>query len=210
MTSEHWDRRYAGSDRVWSAEPNVFVAREAADLPAGRALDLATGEGRNAVWLAERGWRVTAVDFSAAGLAKARREADGRGVAVDWIHADLLEYEPPARAFDLVVYAYLHLPAEERRAVLRRAADALAPGGTLLVVGHDLANVEHGWGGPQDPAVLFTPDDVVAELPGLEIERAERVIRHVVTDDDGEADAIDALVRARRPERPATGYGRPV
>lgn len=198
MTSEHWDRRYAEAELLWRAEPNEFLVREVADLAPGRALDLATGEGRNAIWLAEQGWRVTAVDFSAVGLDKARRIAERRGVQVDWVLADLLDYRPPAGAFDLILYLYVHLPAAERELVVGRAVGALAPAGTLLVVGHDLANLDGGWGGPSDPAVLYTPDAIAAELRGLVVERAERVTRHVVTG-EGEADAIDALVRARRP-----------
>jgi len=163
----------------------------------GRALDLACGAGRNAVWLAERGWTVTGVDFSDVALENARRLAAERGVEVEWVEGDLLEWRPSGE-FDLVAVLYLQLPAEERRAVLARAAAAVAPGGTLLVVGHDLQNLNGGHGGPKDPAVLFTPDDVAAELPGLEIEKAERVLRPVATE-DGEVQAIDALVRARRP-----------
>lgn len=85
-----WDQRYSGPDLVWGEAPNRFVAEELAALPPGRAIDLGTGEGRNAIWLAERGWRVTAVDFSAAGLAQAARLAADRGVSVDWVQADLL------------------------------------------------------------------------------------------------------------------------
>jgi hypothetical protein len=107
------------------------------------------------------------------------------------------EWQPDAAAFDLVAVLYLQLPADERRLVLGRAAEAVAPGGTLLVVGHDLQNLNGGHGGPEDPRVLFTPGDVSAELPDLEIEKAERVLRPVRTE-DGEVQAIDALVRARR------------
>lgn len=166
----------------------------------GQALDLGCGAGRNAVWLAERSWNVTAVDFSQAGLAKARRLAESRGVRVEWLLADLLDYRPPADAFDLVLVLYVHLPGEERRLVLGRAAAALAPGGTLLVVGHDLSNLSEGYGGPRNPEVLFTPEDLAPELPGLVIERAERV-RRPIPADGGEVEAIDALVRATRPAR---------
>jgi SAM-dependent methyltransferase len=140
---------------------------------------------------------VTAADFSDVALENARRLAGARGVEVEWVQTDLREWQPARRGFDLVVVLYLQLPRHERRAVLGHAADALAPGGTLLVVGHDLQNLNGGHGGPKDPRVLFTAQDVVAELPGLEVEKAERVLRPVVTD-DGEAQAIDALVRARR------------
>jgi SAM-dependent methyltransferase len=199
---EDWNRRYAETEFAWTAEPNRFLVAEAADLAPGRALDLACGEGRNAVWLAERGWRVTAVDFSDVGLATARRLGASRGVAVDWVLADLLEYRPERAAFDLVVILYLQLPAERRRVVLKRAAEAVAPGGTLLVVGHDLLNLTEGHGGPRNAAVLFTPADVVRELSGVEIERAERVRRSVALE-EAQVEAIDALVRARKPVRPS-------
>lgn len=128
MSSAEWDRRYAVSELVWTAEPNRFVAAEVADLPAGRALDLGCGEGRNAVWLAEHGWRVTGVDFSRVALDKARRLAESRGVEVDWVGADVLAYPAEPAVFDLVLVAYLQLSADERRRVVRAAAAALAPG----------------------------------------------------------------------------------
>jgi SAM-dependent methyltransferase len=193
---EDWDRRYAEPNLLWSAEPNRFLVAEAAGLPTGRALDLACGEGRNALWLAELGWSVTAVDYSSVAIAKARARAEREKRDVEFICEDLLVYEPETAAYDLVLVLYLQLPAGERRVVLERARAALAPGGTFLLVGHDLTNMTEGVGGPSDPSVLYTPDDIVAELPGLEVEKAERVVRDVV---DADRPAIDALVRARRP-----------
>jgi SAM-dependent methyltransferase len=195
---ESWNRRYADRELVWTAQPNRFLAAEAAGLPPGRALDLGAGEGRNAVWLAQQGWQVTAVDFSDAGLAKGERLAAERGVGVSWVVADLLEHVPSPLSFDLVVLLYLHLPAGERRAVHRRAAASVAPGGALLVVGHDSTNIAEGYGGPQDPRILFTPEEVAGDLAALQIERAERVRRSVASE-SGTVEAIDALVRARRP-----------
>ncbi|HSR26355.1 MAG TPA: class I SAM-dependent methyltransferase, partial [Candidatus Eisenbacteria bacterium] len=115
MDAGHWDERYAAKELVWSAEPNVFVAEATADLPAGRALDLAAGEGRNALWLAERGWRVTAVDFSQVALDRASALARERAIrppgSFATLRADLLDYVPPAQAYDLVLVVYLQLPA---------------------------------------------------------------------------------------------------
>jgi SAM-dependent methyltransferase len=193
---EDWNRKHHEGGILFGVEPNRFLVTEIAGLEPGSALDLACGAGRNAVWLAEQGWTVTAADFSGVALEKARRLAAERGVGVDWVEADLRRWRP-GRRFDLVAVLYLQLPPEERRMVLGRAADAVAHGGTLLVVGHDLQNLNGGHGGPTDPRVLFTPQDVVAELPGLVVEKAERVVRPVETE-DGEAQAIDALVRARR------------
>ena len=203
MDSQQWDERYSGAQFEWSMHPNQFAAAELAGLTPGRALDLAAGEGRNAVWLAERGWSVTAVDFSRVGLEKGRKLGAVRGVGpgqVDWVVADLSEYEPAREAFELVLIAYLQVTAALRARVLAGAAAALVPGGTLLVIGHDLANLTEGVGGPQSPDVLYTPEAITAELPGLRIVRAERV-RRTVERDGGQATAVDTLVRAERPAR---------
>lgn len=200
MDAESWDARYSGTELVWGAEPNRFVAGELADLPSGRALDVACGEGRNAIWLASRGWQVTGVDFSAAGLDRAVRLAARAGIAgrVSFQLGDVVSGPLPAGPFDAVVVAYLQLEERQRRAALRLAAAAVAPAGTLLVVGHDTANLTEGTGGPQDPRVLFSPEDVTADLaglPGLAVEKSERVRRPVPA---AGRDAIDALVRIRR------------
>jgi SAM-dependent methyltransferase len=198
MDQRAWDERYAGAELVWTAEANRFLVAEATDLAPGRAVDLAAGECRNAVWLAEQGWDVDAVDFSAVGLEKGTRLAEHRGVA-DRVHpivADLTTWTAPD-AYDLVLVAYLHLSAPTRDAVFTAAAAAVAPGGTLLVIGHDLANLDGGYGGPQDPAVLTTAPALVAALGDLTVVRAEPVERPVATP-DGERIAIDHVLRAVR------------
>lgn len=197
MDAAAWNERYAATELVWSAEPNQFVEQELADLQPGRALDLACGEGRNARWLAEGGWQVTAMDFSSVAVDKGRNLHD----AIDWQVGDALRAKLPEH-LDLVVVAYLQLVAEERTPVIRRAFQSLARGGTLLVVGHDSTNLTDGTGGPQDPRVLFTAEDVLADLQGLDLEtvRAERVARAVAPAGDGADDrtALDALVRVAR------------
>ena len=206
MDAADWDRRYAETDLVWSAAPNRFVEAELANLPPGRAVDLAAGEGRNALWLAARGWHVTAVDFSAAGLQKgqALQRRHGGGLRVDWVHADVLRYDPADGAFDLALLAYLQLPGDERRTAVRRAFGMLRDGGTLFVVAHDSTNLTEGTGGPQDPEVLYTAEDVLADLDGerFDVVRAERVSREVGPPDDAPAEpvrtAYDALVRLVR------------
>jgi len=194
---EDWDRKYASGDLLWGAKPNRVLVTEAAELAPGRALDLACGEGRNAVWLAERGWSVVAVDFSEVAIGKARSRAADAGVDVRFVCADLIELVPEPIAYDLVLVLFLQIPASERTLVLERAAKALAPGGTLLVLGHDTTNLTDGVGGPSDPSVLYTPDELVADLDGLEIERAERLLRDV---EDADRPAIDAFVRAQAPD----------
>ncbi len=193
-----WDARYAATESLWSFEPNRFLVGETAALAPGRALDLACGEGRNALWLAARGWQVTAVDFSGVALDRGRERAERDDLTLEWVQADVLQWAPPERGFDLVAILYLHLRGAELRPVLRRAADAVAPGGTLLVVAHDATNLADGHGGPQDPALLYTPADVTAAIAGLAVQRAERVRRPVATP-AGERTAIDSLVRAVRP-----------
>jgi SAM-dependent methyltransferase len=196
VDAQEWNRRYGDTELMWSAGPNRFVEAELADLPPGRAVDLAAGEGRNAIWLARRGWRVTAVDFSSVAIERGRRIADAAGVEVDWVVADALTWSPPG-GFDLVLVAYLQLEPADLDIALARAAAAVAPGGTLLVVGHDLSNLTEGVGGPQYPDRLYTADGVAAAITagGLKVTRAERVRRPV---DDREA--VDTLVRAVRPE----------
>jgi SAM-dependent methyltransferase len=199
MDASAWDERYAASELVWSAEPNRFVAEELAALSPGTAVDLAAGEGRNAIWLARRGWQVTAVDFSQVALDKGRTLA--ADTELSWVCADATTWRPAAPV-DLVVLAYLQLAADERRAAVRGAVSSLAPGGTFLLVAHDTTNLTEGTGGPQDPAVLFTAEDVLADLDGIDVEvqRAGRVARHLEPEHGGEAGrtAWDCLVRLVR------------
>lgn len=211
MDARAWDERYAASEMVWSAGPNQFVEAEVSGLSPGRALDLAAGEGRNAIWLAERGWEVTAVDFSLVGLDKGRqvlaRHPRGRDLHVDWVQADVLDYDAGPVGYDLVLVAYLQLPADEMHVACRGAFAALSVGGTFLLVAHDSTNLTDGTGGPRDPELLYTAEDVLAALDGerFEVVRAERVERRVPDEDpthrqSGEPGrtAYDALVRLVR------------
>jgi SAM-dependent methyltransferase len=196
--SDFWDERYRAMPSVWGAGPNRWVEQELGERPPGTAVDLACGEGRNAIWLAGRGWRVTGVEFSRVALEKAaaaERHATVDG-HIDWVEADATTYVAP-EPVDLVVICYLQLPAELRRSAVRCAAESLAPGGTLLVVGHDSRNLTDGTGGPQDASVLFTAADVAGDLDGtdLRVEKAEEVLRPVAS---AERPAIDALLRAVR------------
>ena len=201
MDRSDWNARYAATDLVWGSEPNRFVVAELEGrTPQGRALDLACGEGRNAIWLAAQGWRVTAVDFSEVAIERARKLAARRGVDIEWLREDLASYAPPEAAFQLVLIAYLQIPGAELRRVLARVAGALAPGGELLMIGHARRNLSEGVGGPRDPAVLWTPDEIDAALEALalSVERCEHVLRSVDTP-DGLQQEVDVLARARRP-----------
>jgi len=193
--AQEWDSRYAGSDRVWSAAPNAWVASTLRESFTGRALDLGTGEGRHAVWLAALGWQVTAVDFSAVGIDRGREGADDVGVTVDWVVSDVRTWQPPSGVtYDLVLVAYLHLEDD----VLERAAGWLAPGGALVVIGHALRNLSEGVGGPQDARLLHTDAEYRAASRGLVVEQLGEVIRHLP-----EGDAIDLVLVARRPSEEA-------
>lgn len=207
MDADDWDRRYAATELVWSATPNAFFAEAVEHLPPGRAIDLGCGEGRNAISLASRGWQVSAVDFSAVAVDKGRRLAERQGVEVDWQVQDLSSWSPPPAGFDLVAVVYVHFPEPARSRLLERSLGAVAPGGTWVWVGHDLDNLSRGHGGPQDPAVLATVDELAGALgDGWEVERAEQVLRTVTLEpghgggDDAPATAtaVDQLVIARR------------
>ena len=195
---EDWNARYAQQELVWSAEPNRLFAAEVAALSPGRALDLACGEGRNAVWLAEQGWRVTGVDFSDVALAKAAELAASRGVEAEWVVADVLDYEPERHG------------SRSRRGPLSaagagrdppRGADSGRRGraGRCARRPRPRHHEPHArLRGPKDASVLYTPEDIVPALGDLVVERAEAVERTVALP-DGEAVAIDAFVRAHRP-----------
>lgn len=133
-----WDERYSGDERMWSGEPNPQLVAEASRLTPGTALDVGCGEGGDVIWLARQGWRVTGADFSANGLARAARNAESAGVAdrTDWWQVDARTFAADGRSFDLVTTHFLHPPDAGMVEVTRRLAEAVAPGGHLLVVGH--------------------------------------------------------------------------
>lgn len=201
MDAEAWNERYAGQEPVWSLTPNVFVERELISLAPGTAVDLAAGEGRNAIWLAKLGWRVTAVDFAEAGLK--RGQALAEDLPIEWVCADVLTWTAPAPA-GLVVAAYLQLRQPERRAAVASAWRSLELGGTLLWVGHDSTNLTEGTGGPSDPAVLMTAEDILGDLDAISaayaVVRAGRVARIVQEGHEREESrtAWDCLVRVVR------------
>jgi SAM-dependent methyltransferase len=190
MRAADWDQRYTES-RQWSAEPNALVADLLADLPAGDAVDLAAGEGRHALWLAGRGWRVTAVDFSPVGLRRGRGQPGADRVR--WVTADVTTWTTDPAALDLVLVAYLHLPERDTVDLLTRAVGWLRPGGRLLVLGHDLANIEHGVGGPQEPAILYSVERLAPVAALLDVDRCEQVRRETPA-----GTALDTLLWGRR------------
>lgn len=193
MQAGDWDQRYAERQQ-WSIGPNALVEELLRGLPPGSAVDLAAGEGRHALWLADLGWQVTAVDFSGVGLARGRSQPGGE--RVEWVQADVLEWAAPPDSLDLVLVAYFHVLAADLAALLTRAVGWLRPGGRLLVLGHDVDNLTAGVGGPQEPGILLSVDRLapVAEL--LELDRLEQVRR-----DTPDGVALDTLLWGRRPAR---------
>lgn len=190
MNHLDWDARYSAEPALWGAEPNQFVRARLAALDPGVAVDLACGNGRNAVWLAGRGWRVTGVDNSSVALDQARARADGLDVPVEWVQADVLDWRSP-RPVDLALVAYLHLPLPDLIEVLAAAAAGLRPGGRLLYVGHARSNLARGVGGPSDPEVLAEIADLAAVVDGLQVVELAHVTRETDT-----GRAIDILLEA--------------
>ena len=190
MRAEDWDERYS-EQQQWSSGPNALVAELLAGLPPGDAVDLAAGEGRHALWLAGRGWQVTAVDFSGVGLGRGRGQPGAD--LVTWAHADVTRWSPEPASLDLVLVAYLHLPEADIIALLTRAVGWLRPGGRLLVLGHDVANLDAGVGGPQDPAILHSVDRLAPVAALLDVDRLEQVRRETPA-----GTALDTLLWGRR------------
>lgn len=197
VTSEDWDRAYAACELTFSIEPHPDVEAALGALPPGSALELGCGEGRHAIWLATRGWRVMAVDFSPVAVNRGRLIAAHHGVDVSWVVADLADHQP-VPPLDLVVILYLHIHPEALAAALGKAAAALAPGGTLFVLGWDRHNAAAGTGGPRPPEVLYALGELVAAVDGLQVSRAQRLPQV------GSPDAVDALLVAHRPSAEPT------
>ena len=204
MTANDWDARYRAKTTLWSGEPNPQLVAEASDLPPGRALDAPCGEGGDAIWLAQRGWIVTAVDFSRIALERAGSAAREVGADVnariEWRCEDLTSWDPPRAAFDLVSVQFLQIPKAEREAALHRAASAVAPRGSLLVVGHHPSDLQTPVRRPRDPENLFTPEDIITLLDPRtwEIVTSDVRPRTVELPNGGTAEVRDSVVHARR------------
>jgi SAM-dependent methyltransferase len=200
---EAWDERYRSRPQAWSGDPNPVLVTEVTDLTPGTALDAGAGEGGDAFWLAARGWKVTGTDISSVALDRAAARAGKLGLNINWVRSDL-SLEPAAGTFDLVTAHFLHLPQPSRHSLFSHLADAVAPGGTLLIVGHD----------PSDTGVLrphlaemgWTADEVADSLgAGWVIEVKESRPRQVSDEDGNEITIRDAVLRARRDSHAATG-----
>ena len=160
-----WEERYSSEEKVWSGDPNPQLVAEVARLTPGTALDVGCGEGGDVIWLAQQGWRVTGADFSATGLARAARHAAEAGVAdrTDWWQVDARTFDPAGRTFDLVASHFLHPPGGTMVEVTRRLAQAVAPGGHLLVVGH--APMEMPGMSEEKRRAMFLAADLLPAVP---------------------------------------------
>ena len=199
-----WERLYRSRDSLWSGNPNPQLVHEASDLTPGTALDVGCGEGADAIWLAERDWQVTATDISTVALARGAAHAAERGAAVarriDWLHADLTAWVPAEASYALVSAHFLHLLQEPREAIFRRLAAAVAPGGTLLIVGHHPSDLQTTARRFPQPERFFTAADVSALL---DLQHWDIVVsaarERSATDPEGRTITIhDAVLRARR------------
>jgi 2-polyprenyl-3-methyl-5-hydroxy-6-metoxy-1,4-benzoquinol methylase len=200
-----WEERYRAAQHLWSGRANDVLVGEVADLPPGRALDAGAGEGGDAVWLAERGWQVTALDLSQVAIDRGARAAADRGLAerITWRQADLSVDVPEQGAYDLVTAAFLHPPADVREKVVGSLAGAVAPGGTLLLVNHDPSDLALGIRHDARPEYFATAQELAALLDpaGWEVQVAEARPRTARghEDDGGHVHHVaDAVLRARR------------
>ena len=190
-----WNDAWAGHEDS-NPEPDGLLISETDGLTPGRALDIGCGIGANAIRLAEQGWQVTAVDFSPVAIEKAQQLAQSLGVAVDFLVDDATSVQPEGQ-FDLICTFYIQLPPAQRAAMLSNAAGLLAPGGTLIFVSHDKSKPPPGWT-EEDNLTLTTPFQIVAELPGLKIERASVMQNtkggHAAQPEDEDDEEADAEV----------------
>lgn len=204
MDATAWNKRYAEKDLIWSAEPNQLFASLIENLNPGRALDVGCGEGRNAIWLAEQGWQVDAVDFSSTAINKARQIAYRRNVAVNFRHEDICTTIVRKNYYDLVAVVFLHTSIEERVDWLTKVACGVANNGRFIYIGHDPLNIKKGVGGPQDVALLPECDEICNYLNGFDILQSEVHRRKIKVETEpghsraGDGTALDALVFAKQ------------
>jgi SAM-dependent methyltransferase len=199
---DYWEDRYAAPGLTWSGNPNPLLVTEAANLVPGRALDIGSGEGGDAQWLAAQGWDVTGVDIATNALDKARARveaADAVAAArIRWEQHDVTSWTPPALTFDLVSSQFMHLADPERGVLFRGLARAVAPGGTLLIVGHDGSNVESDGHRAHLTDLMFTVDDVVQAIAGEGVTVLVAETRERPGADHGSDHSSDVIVRAIR------------
>jgi SAM-dependent methyltransferase len=198
-----WDELYRSRSAVWSGNPNIHLVNEVSGLAPGTALDVGCGEGADAIWLAERGWRVTAADISSVALERARavEVADDVARRIEWLHTDLVASEPPS-SYDLVSAHFMHLPRAPRELLFRRLAASVKPHGTLLIVGHHPSDLQTTVPRPPTPELFYTAAEVAALLEPDDWDIVVEASRErATTDPAGRTVTIhDVVLRARRRE----------
>ena len=181
MSVYRWDERYDQDEFLFGTEPNDFLREQAHRIPAGgKVLCLGDGEGRNGVWLAEQGYQVTSVDLSQVGLDKTRRFAKKRGVSIETVYADLAEWSIEPQAWDGIVSIFCHMMPDERKRMHPRIVKGLKPGGVFLLEAYTPDQIEKGTGGPSNPDLLVTAEDIIPEIDGLEVQLAHNIERDVI------------------------------
>jgi SAM-dependent methyltransferase len=193
-----WNERYRSHPKLWSGRPNAHLVDQTSDLVPGTALDVGCGEGADAVWLAEHGWRVTAVDIATVALERAA--ANAGTLPIEWRQADLIGWDPAPGRYDLISAQYVHLPPEPRDTLFRRLAAAVTPGGTLLVVGHHPSDLSTEMSRPDVPELLFTVEDLKPLLDPAEWEVVTDMAapRDTTTPEGRPVTIHDAVFRACR------------
>lgn len=175
-----WDERYSDEEYVYGKDPNEFLANAVDKIPKGKVLCVAEGEGRNAVFLAEHGYQVYAVDASAVGLEKARKLANERGVSIHTTVSDLAHYDIEPQSLDGVVSIFAHVPPQVRQELHRKIVDGLRPGGVLILEAYRPDQLKYKTGGPPTADFMMTLESLEAELVGLNFEYAVELDRDVV------------------------------
>jgi SAM-dependent methyltransferase len=197
-----WDQRYAEPNFAYGSEPNDFVRECAERIPPGRVLCLGEGQGRNAVFLAQRGYDVTAMDQSRMGLARAEALAAERGVRLTVVAADLADFMIEPLAFAGIVSVFVHLPQALRRSVHQRVMAGLAPGGVFVFEAYGPEQLSYKTGGPTDPAQLASLETVKEELFRLDFDVARDAVRNVSEGIYHTGLAATVQILARRPAAP--------
>ncbi len=192
-----WDQKYSAEHYIYGTEPNHFLEKNFSVIPAGKVLCLAEGEGRNAVFLAQQGYAVTAVDSSSVGLEKARRLADKNGVSIEIVYSDLAEYDLGERQWDGVVSIFCHIPEQIRKQVHRRVVNALKDDGILLLEAYTPDQLQHRTGGPQSEDMMYSASRLRNELEGLQFDHLVELERNIIegTKHTGMGAVVQAIAR---------------
>ncbi len=203
MDQAFWDGRYSSADKIWSGDPNPHLVSDIADLEPGRALDVGAGEGADAIWLAEQGWAVVAIDISPVALERGRSEAAHRGAdiaeRITWMHLDALADPLPDGPFDLISLHFMHFRPVDRTPLFKRCIEAVASGGVLQIVAHHPSDLDTSVRRPKLPELFYTADELIDLLDDRWSVIASDARPRQTTDAEGQTVTIhDTVLVARR------------